>query len=97
MEIKSAGNTRVVTLGRSPESLFLIDHPQSSRRHATIEVRNGKFYLSDKSTNGTYVKLADGSQFSVRRETIPLHGKGRISLGEDFPVSEESEIHFEID
>jgi predicted component of type VI protein secretion system len=53
-----------------------------SREHARIERRRGKFYLVDKSINGTHVQTPFGT-FYVRREDILLVGHGRISLGRD--------------
>lgn len=97
VEIHSSGATRPVTLGRSPDSLFIIEHSQASRKHATIEVRNGKFYILDHSTNGTFVVTEDGEQVRLDREAFQLHGGGSISLGEEFPIDEMHEIQFRVE
>jgi diguanylate cyclase (GGDEF)-like protein len=45
-----------VTVGRDRENDIVLDSDSVSRRHARIEHRDGKFYVSDlDSTNGTYV------------------------------------------
>jgi adenylate cyclase len=54
-----------------------------SRVHARIEWRRGKFVLIDQSTNGTFVKPQGGQEVYLRREEMPLVGRGCISLGEN--------------
>ena len=49
----------VVTLGREPDNLIVIDADSVSRNHARIETFNGFKYLVDlNSTNGTYLNDA---------------------------------------
>lgn len=46
----------LVTIGRSPESLIVIDDPSVSSRHAQLELVGGDHHLKDLgSTNGTKV------------------------------------------
>jgi two-component system cell cycle response regulator len=46
----------VVTIGRDRENDIVLDSDSVSRRHAKIEHREGRIYLTDlDSTNGTYV------------------------------------------
>jgi pSer/pThr/pTyr-binding forkhead associated (FHA) protein len=70
-------------LGRDKDNDLVVSNPLASRQHALIELRNGKFILSDQSTNGTYVFTADGHKNLVHREEFPLSGSGSISLGHD--------------
>ncbi|NJN46943.1 MAG: adenylate/guanylate cyclase domain-containing protein [Candidatus Competibacteraceae bacterium] len=80
------------SLGRNPRSDLMIDAKFASRNHAHIELSQGKFILTDSSTNGTYVRMRDGRKIFLRRESFPLYGEGVISLGRD---SDDSEfIHF---
>lgn len=72
-----------VRLGRSDQNDVVVNHNLVSRSHATIEYRQGKFILRDRSTNGTYVSLESGERFFVHREEMPLHGAGRIGLGRE--------------
>ena len=69
-------------LGRSPENNLVIEAPLVSRIHAYCVYRRGKFILIDQSTNGTYVKTGEGPEIYLRREEIPLVGRGIIGLGE---------------
>ena len=49
------------TLGRSSENHFVLDDPQRfvSRNHAVISYENGLYYLTDTSTEGTFVTNKD--------------------------------------
>ena len=69
-------------LGRDPRCDIVINTGFSSRIHARIEYRRGKFVLIDQSTNGTYIKSSDGETMYLRREELPLLGSGTIALGE---------------
>jgi class 3 adenylate cyclase len=55
--------------------------PMTSRRHAKIELRGGKFVLVDQSSNGTYVTLGRDGEIKLRREELLLHGSGVICFG----------------
>ena len=70
-------------LGREENNDLFIDEELASRNHASIEYRKGKFVLIDRSTNGTYVWMANGEKFFIHREEIHLYGQGVISLGRD--------------
>jgi adenylate cyclase len=64
-----------------------IDDVVASRDHFRIEFRRGKFVLADRSTNGTWVRLAGQPPLYLRREELPLTGSGVISVGK--PVQED--------
>jgi adenylate cyclase len=68
-------------LGRSPQAAFQVDDVRVSRQHARLDWHGGSFQLTDLSSNGTYVRFADGEMVSLRRGSCTLHGKGRIGLG----------------
>ncbi|SMF95028.1 Adenylate cyclase, class 3 [Methylomagnum ishizawai] len=72
---------RGVSLGREADNDFAIDDRRISRQHATIERRQNKFVLIDKSTNGSFVTIEGYGEIPVRREEFILHGRGHISLG----------------
>lgn len=71
-------------IGRAETCELVVQSPLASRLHARIESRRGKFVFIDQSTNGSYVRSEDGNVVYLRREELPLWGKGEISLGEDF-------------
>ena len=69
------------SLGRGEANDLLINSSFASRVHAVIEYQRGKFVLKDQSTNGTYVRDESGHEIYLRREELPLTGRGIISLG----------------
>ncbi len=79
-EIDIGNSSEAVILGRGQKADLVVDDSMASREHARIECRRGKFYLTDHSTNGTYLKSLDGTSY-VRREEVQLAGAGSIGLG----------------
>jgi adenylate cyclase len=85
-----------VVLGRSKGADLAVDEALASRLHVKVEQRRGKYFITDQSTNGTYVKLGTTEAF-LRREEMPLSGKGVISLGRAFHENPSEVVHFSID
>ena len=75
-------NSQSFVLGRSSTNDLVIQAPLVSRVHAYCVYRRGKFILIDQSTNGSFVKAGEGGEIYLRREEIPLVGRGLIGLGE---------------
>jgi len=70
-------------IGRDPQkSDLVIESDLASREHCHIDFRRGKYVLVDHSTNGIYVCSDDQKPIYLRREELPLQGKGLISLGQ---------------
>lgn len=67
-------------LGRNNGDLMVPDS-LVSRQHATLEATRGKFFLTDASTNGTYVLFDHGAHTALRRESAELTDSGWIGLG----------------
>jgi adenylate cyclase len=74
------GDRSTLLIGRSRNADITLDESLASRLHVRIEQRRGKYFLTDLSTNGTYVRLSDNYAF-LRREEMPLVASGAISLG----------------
>jgi adenylate cyclase len=70
------------TIGRNIENDLMVCDDYTSRLHAQILVRKGKFILKDQSTNGTFIAFPDGSHAFVQREEYMLQNHGWIGLGE---------------
>lgn len=85
---------RPFLIGRGDNCQLVVPGTMTSREHARIEFRRGKFVLIDQSTNGTWVRLDDGRDMHLRREELPLRGEGLISLGERIHPDHPSVIHF---
>lgn len=81
------------TLGRSQENSLVIDRSCVSRQHAKIEFVNGFFVLTDRSTNGTYVRLGD-EEVVVHRDQIRLINEGRVRLGQALGQNDAQTIRF---
>jgi len=76
--IDTAG--RPLVLGRTQGDLVVPDS-LVSRQHATIEATRGKFFLTDASTNGTFILFDHGAHTALRRESGELTDSGWIGLG----------------
>jgi len=78
--IAQRGNPFLV--GRDVACQLVVATTMASRQHASIEWRRGKFVLSDRSTNGTFVLPDGGRAIHLRREELVLQGAGLIGFGE---------------
>lgn len=74
------------TIGRAADNDLVVMSGSVSRKHATLDFGRDRFILLDESTNGTYVETQDGEAVYLRREALPLWGRGRIALGA--PITE---------
>lgn len=83
-----------IVMGRSDQNDLVIKHNLVSRMHARIEYRRGNFILIDQSINGTYIVMSDGKETLVRRDNVPIRGKGVIGLGQPLDEGSPEAIHF---
>lgn len=83
-----------IVMGRSDQNDLVIKHNLVSRMHARIEYRRGNFILIDQSINGTYIVMSDGKETLVRRDNVPIRGKGVIGLGQSLDDGSPEAIHF---
>ncbi|HVT34767.1 MAG TPA: adenylate/guanylate cyclase domain-containing protein [Nevskiaceae bacterium] len=82
-----------LTIGRSAMCGLVVPASHASREHARCEYSRGKFVFTDQSANGSYV-LADGQhEVFLRRESIPLTGRGLIGLGAPLPRGDAAGAH----
>lgn len=68
-------------IGRGKHANLQVNGKLTSRQHAEINFRQGRFNLRDESTNGTYVVQSDGERRHLRREEGVLTGKGTLGFG----------------
>lgn len=92
-QLKLATQQPTAVIGRDRECDIAVDDPLASRRHARIELRNGKFILIDQSTNGTYLNQGGKTSF-LHREELPLTGSGVFSLGHEVAANSPDAIHY---
>jgi adenylate cyclase len=77
-----AQQSNLLLIGRDASCQIVVSGAKTSRQHAALEWRRGKFVLEDRSTNGSFV-LPDGGQLiHLRREELVLQGSGLIGFGE---------------
>ena len=84
-------------LGRDPGCDIVVADGFASRRHATLMLRRTEVYLTDHSTNGTYVRRPDGEWAHVFRGEMLLDGAGEISLGRAIDQGQPQLIGFRRD
>lgn len=87
---------RSVVLGRGDTCDVVVTNNFASRQHLKIELRFGKFVAVDQSTNGSYVRFADGHTMRIAREEINLLGTGSISMGQPYSDNDEQLVEFSI-
>jgi len=80
-----------LTLGRGAQNDLVIDNHQASRLHARIDYRNGRYLLSDQSTNGTWVSEGGKEPRLVRHDTVDLAGAGTLAFGH-LPAPGETDL-----
>ena len=68
-------------LGRDAACDVVLTDPKASRQHARIEKRRDKFFLTDQSSNGTYLTFEGDPEIGLRREEAMLRRSGRIVFG----------------
>ncbi|MBN8480033.1 MAG: adenylate/guanylate cyclase domain-containing protein [Xanthomonadales bacterium] len=82
------------TLGREVGHSLTIDADWVSRDHAMIEWKRGHFVLTDRSTNGTWVKIG-AEELIVHRDVFHLRRTGSISLGQASATGSMNLVLFE--
>jgi adenylate cyclase len=89
--LEMGGDLVLVNMGRADDVELQCRGALTSRKHARIEFRRGRFILTDQSANGTFVRPDGDKVQMLRRDYFNLNGSGRIGLGEtpvdDYPLS----------
>ena len=97
MQLRIDPRRPIVTLGRDIACDLTVVDSFVSRRHATLTLRHTQVFLTDQSTNGTFVRRADGATAHVFRTELLLDGEGEISLGRAFEQEAVQTIRFKRD
>lgn len=74
-------SNKQIRIGREVDNDIIIDHESTSRHHAVIEYRLGRFSITDSSTNGTFVVREGTNAQFVRRETAGMESTGIVGAG----------------
>lgn len=83
-------------IGRSSQSVVLIEDPRVSRLHARLDWHGSSFHLTDLSSNGTTVRLEGHAPLHLRRTSYSLHGRGDIGLSGPPGAAGVSTLGFEV-
>ncbi len=83
-----------LTIGRADNCQLVVASEYASRVHGYIESKNDGFIYTDQSTNGTYLRSADGKDTYLKRESLRLLGSGTLSLGVRAEGDEANRIRF---
>jgi class 3 adenylate cyclase len=94
--IKINKERRSVVFGRGDACDFIVPNDFASRQHARIELRFGKFFIVDQSTNGTYIRFSDGNVVRIAREEMILQGAGSISMGQPYTENPGELLEFSV-
>lgn len=87
---------KIAVLGRQENCHVIVKNDFASREHVRVEFRLGKFFVIDKSTNGTYLRSKDGSVVCITGDEAPVEASCSISLGQSFsdPTVDPVELTF---
>lgn len=83
-------------LGRSQGCSMVIRDDAASERHATVEYQLGKFFISDRSASGTYIRFNGRDTVHIVGEDTMLRGSGTILLGRPFSDDPAGIIEFSV-
>lgn len=85
-----------VLIGRDASCQIVVSDRMASRQHARVERRQDKFFLTDESTNGTFVAIKGEAEITLRHEGLMLRGQGRIAFGRSASESSEDTVEFSV-
>jgi class 3 adenylate cyclase len=95
-EIVLGDERKSAMMGRDASCEVAVADPKASRQHARIERRRDKFFLTDQSTNGTYVTFSGEPEIVLRREEVMLRRSGRIVFGHSASDAGGDAVEFSI-
>jgi len=96
-EVRIDDKNTHLRVGRGQDNGLCVQGRFTSRHHAEIVYRHGRFNLIDKSTNGTIVIDQDNKVHRVRREEVVLTGSGTICFGGPPKTDPEAAVRYQCD
>jgi len=94
-ELKLDSNKTHCQIGRGEDNDLVVNGEYTSRHHAEIQFRHGRFHLSDMSTNGTAFVHSDGRKTRLHREGEMLSGSGTICFGGEPNIDPNAQVRYE--
>jgi adenylate cyclase len=92
--VEVSDRKKSINLGRADDNDVVVKGNLISRIHAKIEMRRGRFVITDQSTNGTFVQDIQGHEEFVRRDSTELGAEGTIGLGQTEEPGSSLAIYF---
>ncbi len=83
-------------MGRGEQNDLQVVRPFVSKRHASLELNEGKFVLTDHSVNGIHINMGERKNVFLHKDSIVLTDHGVMSLGRGFDKSDAQVVHFSI-
>ncbi len=83
-----------VEIGRKKSNDIQVINSRVSRTHAVIEFKNGMYYLTDSSSNGTYILMEKQEGVTIKNKEILLTERGVIGPGYKVDFKFPEAIHF---
>lgn len=80
-------------IGRQKSNDIQVVNNRVSRTHALIEYKDGKYFLTDQSSNGTYLLMERRKGIAIRNKEIMLTAKGVIGPGYKVDFKSPDAIH----
>jgi hypothetical protein len=86
-----------VEIGRQNSNDIQVTNNRVSRTHAVVEYKDGNYYLTDQSSNGTYLLMEGTEGVTIKKKQVELTTKGVIGPGYkvDLKSSDAIQIIFE--
>ena len=78
--IVNESNVRI-EIGRQKSNDIQVVNNRVSRTHALIEYKDGSYYLTDQSSNGTYLLMEGSKGITIKKKAVKLTAKGVIGPG----------------
>jgi adenylate cyclase len=85
-------------MGRDDGNDIVVASLFASRLHARVEMRDGRFVLTDLSSNGTFLHQDDAqcSEVRLRQEEAVLTGRGRLGLGKSAELHGDHSVRYSV-
>lgn len=83
------------SVGRGKQATLQVNGKLTSRQHAELSLRHGRFSIRDESTNGTYIVADGGERRHLRREEDVLTGKGTLGFGNWPDLDPDGAVRFD--
>lgn len=84
----------VLKIGRLPTNNIVIPKPYVSKNHTIISFKNGKFFIADSSSNGTFIRMDNNNRIFIHHDEAVLLGAGKIFCGKDVGLQPDEIIQY---